>query len=126
MLVLTYTIISIYYKLNLRSNLMKESILSSFIKYLKSRLKRHAMIATGNLVQEDSTSLIGKEYDSKFPIPRGKSNRKESKLDLHRGEIIKALDNGASKASIARKYGVSAVNLHYWIQRRKIKISKKR
>ena len=105
---------------------MKESLLSSFIKYLKSRLKRHAMIATGNLVQEDSTSLIGKEYDSKFPIPRGKSNRKESKLDLHRGEIIKALDNGASKASIARKYGVSAVNLHYWIQRRKIKISKKR
>lgn len=88
---------------------MKESILSSFIKYLKS--------------------FIVKENDKEeitCAIPRGKSNRKESKLDLHRGEIIKALDNGASKASIARKYGVSAVNLHYWIQRRKIKISKKR
>lgn len=88
---------------------MKESILSSFIKYLKS--------------------FIVKENDKEeitCAMPRGKSNRKESKLDLHRGEIIKALDNGASKASIARKYGVSAVNLHYWIQRRKIKVSKKR
>jgi len=90
---------------------MKESLLSSFIKYLKSFIYK---------VKEDDKEEITRA------IPRGKSNRKESKLDLHRGEIIKALDNGASKASIARKYGVSAVNLHYWIQRRKIKISKKR
>ena len=90
---------------------MKESLLSSFIKYLKSFF--HG-------VKEDDKEEIA------CATPRGKSNRKESKLDLHRGEIIKALDNGASKASIARKYGVSAVNLHYWIQRRKIKISKKR
>jgi transposase-like protein len=89
---------------------MKESLLSSFIKYLKSFIYK---------VKEDDKEEITRA------IPRGKSNRKESKLDLHRGEIIKALDNGASKASIARKYGVSAVNLHYWIQRRKIKISKK-
>lgn len=105
---------------------MKESILSSFIKYLKSLLKRQAMIATGNLVQEDSTSLIGKEYDSKFPMPPGRPKSKESKLDLHRGEIVASLDNGETKASIARKYGVSSVNLHYWLKRRKIKISKKR
>lgn len=90
---------------------MKESLLSSFIKYLKSFVH--------NVKEED-------REETPLTIPRGKSNRKESKLDLHRGEIIKALDNGASKASIARKYGVSAVNLHYWIQRRKIKISKKR
>jgi transcriptional regulator with GAF, ATPase, and Fis domain len=89
----------------------KESILSSFIKYLKSFIH--------NVKEEDREETIP-------TIPREKPNRKESKLDLHRGEIIKALDNGASKASIARKYGVSAVNLHYWIQRRKIKISKKR
>jgi transcriptional regulator with GAF, ATPase, and Fis domain len=88
---------------------MKECILSSFIKYLKSFI----------LKENDKEEIT-------HAIPREKSNRKESKLDLHRGEIIKALDNGASKASIARKYGVSAVNLHYWIQRRKIKISKKR
>ena len=88
---------------------MKESILSSFIKYLKSFF----------LKENDKEEIT-------CAMPRGKSNRKESKLDLHRGEIIKALDNGASKASIARKYGVSAVNLHYWIQRRTIKISKKR
>jgi len=90
---------------------MKESILSSFIKYLKSFIY--------NVKAEDREEITG-------IIPRGKSNRKESKLDLHRGEIIKALDNGACKASIARKYGVSAVNLHYWIQRRKIKVQKKR
>lgn len=90
---------------------MKENILSSFIKYPKSLVIK---------VKEDNKEKIA------CAIPREKSNRKESKLDLHRGEIIKALDNGASKASIARKYGVSAVNLHYWIQRRKIKISKKR
>lgn len=89
---------------------MKENILSSFIKYLKSFIYK---------VKEDDKEEIT------HAIPREKSNRKESKLDQHRGEIIKALDNGASKASIARKYGVSAVNLHYWIQRRKIKISKK-
>ena len=88
---------------------MKESLLSSFIKYLKSFF----------LKENDKEEIT-------HAIPREKSNRKESKLDLHRGEIIKALDNGASKASIARKYGVSAVNLHYWIQRRKIKLSKKR
>ena len=88
---------------------MKESLLSSFIKYLKSFF----------LKENDKEEIT-------CAMPRGKSNRKESKLDQHRGEIIKALDNGASKASIARKYGVSAVNLHYWIQRRKIKISKKR
>jgi len=90
---------------------MKESLLSSFIKYLKSFIH--------NVKEEDREEIT-------LTIPRGKSNRKESKLDQHKGEIIKALDNGASKASIARKYGVSAVNLHYWIQRRKIKISKKR
>lgn len=90
---------------------MKESLLSSFIKYLKSFIHKAKA--------EDREEIT-------CTMPRGKSNRKESKLDLHRGEIIKALDNGASKASIARKYGVSAVNLHYWIQRRKIKISKKR
>jgi len=90
---------------------MKESLLSSFIKYLKSLIYK---------VKEDDKEEITRA------MPRGKPNRKESKLDQHRGEIIKALDNGASKASIARKYGVSAVNLHYWIQRRKIKISKKR
>jgi transcriptional regulator with GAF, ATPase, and Fis domain len=90
---------------------MKESLLSSFIKYLKSFVH--------NVKKED-------REETPLTIPREKSNRKESKLDLHRGEIIKALDNGASKASIARKYGVSAVNLHYWIQRRKIKLSKKR
>jgi len=90
---------------------MKESLLSSFIKYLKSFIH--------NVKEEDREEIT-------LTIPRGKSNRKESKLDLHRGDIIKALDNGASKASIARRYGVSAVNLHYWTQRRKIKISKKR
>lgn len=98
---------------------MKESLLSSFIKYLKSFF----------LKEDDRETFCLKEDDREetpLTIPRGKSNRKESKLDLHKGEIIKALDNGASKASIARKYGVSAVNLHYWIQRRKIKLSKKR
>lgn len=90
---------------------MKESILSSFIKYLKSLIYK---------VKEDDKEEITRA------IPQGKSNRKESKLDLHRGEIVCALDSGESKASIARKYGVSAVNLHYWIQRRKIKVSKKR
>jgi hypothetical protein len=89
---------------------MKESILSSFIKYLKSFIH--------NVKEED-------REETPLTMPRGKSNRKESKLDLHRGEIIKALDNGETKASIARKYGVSAVNLHYWLKRRKIKISKK-
>lgn len=90
---------------------MKESILSSFIKYLKSFIYN---------VKEEHRE------ETTLTIPHEKPNRKESKLDLHRGEIIKALDNGASKASIARKYGVSAVNLHYWIQRRKIKVLKKR
>lgn len=90
---------------------MKESLLSSFIKYLKSFIH--------NVKEEDKEEIT-------HAIPREKSNRKKTKLDLHRGDIIKALDNGASKASIARKYGVSPVNLHYWIQRRKIKISKKR
>jgi hypothetical protein len=89
---------------------MKESLLSSFIKYLKSFIYN---------VKEDDRE------ETPLTMPRTRTTRKESKLDLHRGEIIKALDNGASKASIARKYGVSAVNLHYWIQRRKIKISKK-
>ena len=100
---------------------MKESLLSSFIKYLKSFIH--------GVKEDDRETFCLKEDDREkitCAMPRGKSNRKESKLDLHRGEIIKALDNGASKASIARKYGVSAVNLHYWIQRRKIKLSKKR
>jgi transcriptional regulator with GAF, ATPase, and Fis domain len=90
---------------------MKESLLSSFIKYLKSFIY--------NVKEEDREEI-------NLTIPREKPNKKESKLDQHRGAIVRALDNGASKASIARKYGVSAVNLHYWIQRRKIKVSKKR
>jgi transposase-like protein len=91
---------------------MKESILSSFIKYLKSFIH--------NVKEEDREKIT-------CAMPRGRSKgTKESKLDLHRGEIIRALDNGETKASIARKYGVSSVNLHYWLKRRKIKISKKR
>ena len=62
---------------------MKESILSSFIKYLKSFC----------LKEDDRETFCLKEDDREkttCAMPRGKSNRKESKLDLHRGEIIKA------------------------------------
>ena len=90
---------------------MKESLLSSFIKYLKSFIPG---------VKEDDRE------ETPLTIPRGKSNKKESKLDQHRGEIIKALDNGESKVSIARRLNTSQVNLYHWMKKRGIKISKKR
>lgn len=87
----------------------------SFIKYLKSLFQN---------VKGNFEPIIRKKETEQLPRERSK-RVKESKLDLHRGEIVRALDSGATKASIAKKYGTSSVNLHYWLKRRKIKISKK-
>lgn len=87
----------------------------SFIKYLKSLFQN---------VKGNFEPIIRKK-ETKQPL-RGKTKRiKESKLDLHRGEIVRALDNGETKASIAKKYDTSSVNLHYWLKRRKIRLTKK-
>jgi transcriptional regulator with GAF, ATPase, and Fis domain len=94
---------------------MKESLLSSFIKYLKSFI--HG-------VKEEDKKIKNTSHVAKT-LPRNKF-RRESKLDLHRGEIIKALDNGESKVSIARRLNTSQVNLYHWMKKRGIKISKKR
>jgi len=95
----------------------KQGILSSFINYLKPIIQ---------IFKKAPDPVIKKQNYSKAQFPHGRSKRgKETKLDLHRGEIIAALDKGETKASIARKYDTSSVNLHYWLKRRKIKISKK-
>ena len=97
---------------------MKESILSSFIKYLKSFCLKEDDRETFCLKEDDREKIT-------CAMPRGKSNRKESKLDLHRGEIIKALDNGESKVSIARRLNTSQVNLYHWMKKRGIRTQKK-
>ena len=99
----------------------KQSILFSFIKYLKSLICSF---------KEDTTPLIKKREKkisySEIPLPRGRSKgAKYSKLDLHRGDIVASLNNGETKTSIAKRLGTSPVNLHHWLKRRKIKISKK-
>ena len=101
----------------------KKGILSSFIKYLKSLIQNF---------KGDFEPLIRKEHNkekracSEIPFPRGRSKgTKESKLDQHRSEIVRALDSGETKTSIAKRLGTSQVNLHYWIKRRKIRIQKK-
>lgn len=96
----------------------KQDKLSSFIKYLKSFIQLLKEVIAPTIKEKRSYSEVSS--------PRRKSTRaKGSKLDLHRGEIVHALDSGETKTSIARKYGVSAVNLHHWLKRRKIKVSKK-
>ena len=93
----------------------KEGVLSSSIKYLKSFI-----FGTKKIVEP----VLKKETEQ---LPRRTSKRviTTNTLDLNRGEIVRALDNGETKASIAKKYNTSAVNLHYWLKRRKIRLTKK-
>lgn len=93
----------------------KEGVISSFIKCLKSFI-----FGTKEIIEP----VLKKEIER---LPRGTSKRvtTTNALDLNRGEIVRALDNGETKASIAKKYNTSAVNLHYWLQRRKIRLKKK-
>ena len=46
-----------------------------------------------------------------------------SKLDVSREEIIALLNNGATKAYIARKYESSQPNLYNWLKKNNIKIA---
>jgi len=59
-------------------------------------------------------------------LPHGRLQGNESRLDLHREEIIASLANGESKVSIARRLNTSQVNLYHWLKKRKIKVPKKR
>jgi transcriptional regulator with GAF, ATPase, and Fis domain len=106
----------------------KKDILSSFIKYLKSRIQTmkedFKSLFRKELIEEQKSYLKPVQW-RKQKLKRMPKGIKESKLDLHRGEIVASLDNGETKASIAKKYGTSPVNLHYWLKRRKIKVSKK-
>ena len=44
----------------------------------------------------------------------------KSKLDKHREEIIALLNNGSTKAYVARKYDTTRVNLYNWLSKNKI------
>ena len=46
-----------------------------------------------------------------------------SKLDVSREEIITLLNNGATKAYVARKYESSQPNLYNWLKKNNIKIA---
>lgn len=59
-------------------------------------------------------------------LPHRMKPRKESKLDLHKEEIVTSLASGESKVSIARRLNTSQVNLYHWLKKRKIKTPKKR
>ena len=45
----------------------------------------------------------------------------KSKLDAHRVEIVALLNNGSSKAYVARRYGTSQPNLYNWLKQNNIK-----
>lgn len=59
--------------------------------------------------------------EEKLPARRFNKVLRHSKLDPHRGEIIKLLAKGTSRKEISEKYGVSYSNLILWIKSRKIK-----
>ena len=44
-----------------------------------------------------------------------------SKLDVNREEIIALLNNGATKAYVARRYETSQPNLYNWLKQNNIK-----
>ena len=46
-----------------------------------------------------------------------------SKLDASREEILALLNNGATKAFVARRYGTSQPNLYNWLNKNNIKIA---
>jgi hypothetical protein len=58
-------------------------------------------------------------------LPHNRS-KGESRLDLHREEIIASLASGESKVFIARRLNTSQVNLYHWLKKRKIRTPKKR
>jgi DNA invertase Pin-like site-specific DNA recombinase len=45
----------------------------------------------------------------------GPKGKRKSKLDQYKDEIFTLIRDGVPKAQIARKYGIAAPNLYYWI-----------
>jgi DNA invertase Pin-like site-specific DNA recombinase len=56
-----------------------------------------------------------KEKGSRLGRPKGPG---KSKLDPHREEIVALLKIGSRRNYIAKKYGTSEVNLHFWLKSR--------
>ena len=76
-------------------------------------------------IDKDDKEIETTSYIAKT-LPYGRLQGNESRLDLHREEIIASLANGESKVSIARRLNTSQVNLYHWLKKRKIRTPKKR
>ena len=62
---------------------------------------------------------VRKEMGVKLGRPKGPG---KSKLDQYREEIIALLNNGSTKAFVARRYGTTQANLHNWLKKHKVTI----
>ena len=53
----------------------------------------------------------------------GPKGKRKSKLDQYKDEIFALIRDGVPKAQIARKYGIAAPNLYYWISINKLDVT---
>ena len=78
-----------------------------------------------DFISKRTTQALARRRAAGLPLgrPKGRGN-KSLKLDKHREDILKYIDLGVSKASIAKLLGCHPQTLYDWIFRNKIKVPK--
>ena len=76
-----------------------------------------------DFISRRTTDALARRRAAGLPLGRPKGRKNKSlKLDKHRKEIMKYLDLGISKASIAKLVGCHPQTLYDWIDRQEISV----
>jgi DNA invertase Pin-like site-specific DNA recombinase len=72
-----------------------------------------------DLISKRTSEALRARKQKGLPLGRPSGTGK-SKLDNYKDEIIALLNNGSSKAFIAKRYKTAISNLHHWLKKNNI------